>query len=265
MQPIATQVTVSASVAAQLPTEIALPIDDNDEVDEHHWRLSREPQGLTLKGQLEGQPFKLCFDLLSGEMRYRQRFGGGRKEPLARAIGLKANPSPKVIDATAGMGREAFLLASLGCQVIAVERNPIIFVLLDDAIRRALNEPRLPFTQQQLKLVYQNSIDYLGKIDTGLYDVIYLDPMFPAREKSAAVKKEMRVFKRLAGEDLDDQQLLSAALKTASQRVVVKRPNYAPPIGDIKPSFQIKSKKHRFDVYQSTSTRELNFESAVSE
>jgi len=80
-------------------------------------------------------------------------------------------------------------------------------------------------------------------------DVIYLDPMYPHREKSAAVKKEMRVFQSLVGEDLDADNLLEPALALAKYRVVVKRPSYAPPLNNKKPSTSIKMKKNRFDVY----------------
>jgi 16S rRNA (guanine1516-N2)-methyltransferase len=80
-------------------------------------------------------------------------------------------------------------------------------------------------------------------------DVIFLDPMYPHREKSALVKKEMRFIRLLAGDDQDSAALLKAALAKAKQRVVVKRPKLAPPLSGPEPSFTISSKKNRFDVY----------------
>lgn len=241
--------THSHQLSAQLEGQIECLSESWHSISDSDWLLTEEPEGITLRGQLEGQDFAIRFDLLSGQMNYRRQFGGGRKEPLAKALGLKHNAKPKVLDATAGMGRESFLLAALGCTVTAVERNPVIFALLSDAVKRALTSPKLPFTAEQLKVIHHDSIEYLTNLNEHSFEVIYLDPMFPAREKSAAVKKEMRIFKRLAGSDTDDTELLIAAIDTGCKRVVVKRPNYAPFIGAIKPSFQIESKKHRFDVY----------------
>jgi 16S rRNA (guanine1516-N2)-methyltransferase len=240
--------THSPLLAEQLTPYVKLRTELNT-IDDDHWWLNYEANGLTLQGFLDGQKFTLCFDLMSGQMRYRQQHGGGRKEPLAKAVGIKGNLVPKILDATAGMGREAFLLASLGCSVTAVERHPIIFALLQDAVTRLMNDHQTPLMPTQLRIIWEDSISYIETIDSQDFDVIYLDPMFPEREKSAAVKKEMRVFKRLAGQDQDDVKLLTAALNAKCKRVVVKRPNYAPSIGNVKPSFQIQSKKHRFDVY----------------
>ena len=83
-------------------------------------------------------------------------------------------------------------------------------------------------------------------------DVVYLDPMFPHRKKSALVKKEMRVFQQLLGSDDDADSLLAPARELAGKRVVVKRPAYAEPLADVPPAMAITSKKHRFDVYIST-------------
>ncbi len=241
--------THSLQLSTQLQGQVECLGNDQQPISESDWLLAEEPEGVTLRGLLEGQQFTLRFDLLSGQMNYRRQFGGGRKEPLAKAIGLKHNAKPKVLDATAGMGRESFLLASLGCTVTAVERNPVIFALLSDAVKRALTAPKLPFTAEQLQVIHHDSIEFISSLTGDAFEVIYLDPMFPARDKSAAVKKEMRIFKRLAGSDNDDAELLKAAIETGCKRVVVKRPNYAPFIGATKPSFQIESKKHRFDVY----------------
>jgi len=80
-------------------------------------------------------------------------------------------------------------------------------------------------------------------------EVVYLDPMYPHTGKSALQKKEMRLFRRLVGDDEDVPRLLQAALGCATKRVVVKRPRTAPPVLELKPSLAIEGKTTRFDVY----------------
>ena len=221
------------------------------EADQDNWQLHTHDNKLALGGYLDKDAFSISFELDSAEINYRHQKGGGRQEPLAKAIGLKKNWHPYVIDATAGMGREAYLLYLLGCHVIAFERHPIIALLLIDAYHRAspLNDQ-----EHSLDIQYGDAIEQLERINKDNQqvrapDVIYMDPMFPTRKKSAAVKKEMRVFKQIAGADLDADKLLEVALKTAKHRVVVKRPAAASFVNDRKPDHQIISKKHRFDVY----------------
>lgn len=187
-------------------------------------------------------------DFVEGAVAHRRKFGGGRGQDIAKAIGLKHGFTPHVLDATAGLGRDSFLLASLGCQVTMMERMPVVAALLADGLERAqLNTEINQLIGNKLKLIHASSIENMPMVAQP--DVIYLDPMYPHREKSALVKKEMRVFQSLVGEDLDADNLLAPALALAKYRVVVKRPNYAPPLAEQKPSTSIKMKKNRFDVY----------------
>jgi len=80
-------------------------------------------------------------------------------------------------------------------------------------------------------------------------DVVYLDPMFPPRDKSALVKKEMRAFHDVVGSDDDADALLAPALKLAQKRVVVKRPGYAGFLAGVAPTMAVTGKNNRFDVY----------------
>ncbi|XPF93169.1 class I SAM-dependent methyltransferase [Colwellia sp. RE-S-Sl-9] len=186
-------------------------------------------------------------DFVEGAAAHRRKFGGGRGQDIAKAVGLKHGFTPHVLDATAGLGRDSFVLASLGCQVTMIERMPIVAALLEDGLARATLNTEVADIISKMELVHscltQNSFEHLQP------DVVYLDPMYPHREKSAAVKKEMRVFQTLVGEDLDADALLAPALAIAKYRVVVKRPTYAPPLANKKPSTSIKMKKNRFDVY----------------
>ena len=186
-------------------------------------------------------------DFVDGASAHRRKFGGGRGQEIAKAIGLKHGFTPHILDATAGLGRDAFVLASLGCQVTLMERMPVVATLLYDGLERAQLNSEVGVIAQRMQLVHASAIENMSLAQQP--DVIYLDPMYPHREKSAAVKKEMRVFQSLVGEDLDADALLAPALALAKYRVVVKRPNYAPPLNDKKPSMSIKMKKNRFDVY----------------
>lgn len=178
-----------------------------------------------------------------------------RRELLAKAIGFKGKPL-SVVDMTAGLGRDAAVLALIGCRVTAIERHPVVFALLEDGVRRAcdtLDTSDQPdaFTER-LTLVHADACDYLDALPAGLLpDVIYLDPMFPERTESALAKKEMRALARLLGAAQDGDRLLERALRTGCHRVVVKRPAHAPPLAAHlgAPPLQFRGRSARFDVY----------------
>ncbi len=189
-------------------------------------------------------------DFLSGDLAHRQKYGGGRGQAIAKAIGLKPgrNP-PSVIDATAGLGRDAFVLATLGCTLTLLEQSPVVAELVKDGIERASEDKNFQqILEHGFKLINQNSIAYLEKLQD-YPEVIYLDPMFPERKKSASVKKNMQLLQKLLGHDEESTALLDIALKRASRRVVVKRPKGAPVLSGHKPTYQVESKKMRYDIY----------------
>ena len=190
-------------------------------------------------------------DFVGGAVGHRRRFGGGRGQPIARAVGLKGGANPDVVDATGGLGRDAFLLASLGCRVTLIERSPVVAALLEDGLRRAREDEEIgALIDERLHLHHADAIEWMSALDEKDFpEVVYLDPMFPHRNKSALVKKEMRLLQQLLGVDPDADALLPAALRIARKRVVVKRPDAAPYLADIEPTTGIHSKKHRFDVY----------------
>ena len=189
-------------------------------------------------------------DFVGGTSAHRRRFGGGRGQPLAKAIGLKHGRSPLILDATAGLGRDAFVLASLGCELVMLERSPVIAALLHNGLKRALADPEIHTIACRMRFFCTDAVDYLtGMVPSQQPDVIYMDPMYPHRDKSALVKKEMRLFRRIRGEDGDSAALLSAARQNASHRVVVKRPVGAEWVGGEKPTMAIKSPNTRYDVY----------------
>ena len=225
-------------------------IGDNASVRKHtalDFLLQLNHQVLELVKLDEPKLSGINVDFVDGAVAHRRKFGGGRGQDIAKAIGLKHGFTPHVLDATAGLGRDAFVLASLGCQVTLMERMPVVAALLDDGLERAKLNAEVSEIAQRMRLVHGLSIEDMTLGDQ--IDVVYLDPMYPHRDKSAAVKKEMRVFQSLVGEDLDADALLSPALALAKYRVVVKRPSYAPPLNNQTPTTSIKMKKNRFDVY----------------
>lgn len=188
-------------------------------------------------------------DFVEGAVAHRRKFGGGRGQSIAKAVGLKAGANPTVVDATAGLGRDAFVLASLGCQVTMLERHPVVAALLADGLQRAQQDSEIGgWVSERMSLRSGSALENLQQLGF-TPDVVYLDPMFPHRQKSALVKKEMRVFQSLVGADLDADALLPAALAVAGKRVVVKRPDYAGYLNEMTPSMSIETKSNRFDVY----------------
>lgn len=201
-----------------------------------------------------GSPFFI--DFAHGQLAHRRQYGGGRGQALARAIGLKGGANPTVVDATAGMGRDAFVLACLGATVALLERSAILTALLNNGLQRAAADPELDAAiPARMKLIEANAIEWLTHCPANQRpDVVYLDPMYPHRSKSALIKKEMRILRALVGDDDDADQLLEAALACAKKRVVVKRPKGAPSIiptsaQGLRPASAVESKNTRYDIY----------------
>jgi 16S rRNA (guanine1516-N2)-methyltransferase len=196
-----------------------------------------------------GAPFSVDFG--SGSIRYRMAQGGGKSQDIARAVGLKKG-APHIIDATCGFAKDGFILASLGCTIALCERSPITHALVADALKRAGNDPLLSNIVSRITLHLGDSLDLVPQLSAiQPAEVIYLDPMYPHRTKSALVKKQMRMLRHIVGKDPDANLLHSLALQYAKKRVVCKRPITADFLNDKKPDFTVKGKKHRFDVYLS--------------
>lgn len=190
-------------------------------------------------------PNPVRVDFVNGAVAHRRLFGGGKGQDIAKAVGVNKRHDLTVLDATAGLGRDAFVLASLGCDVTLLERNPLVRVLLKNGLGRATQSEDI--ASIIAKMHFQEG-DISDCIQTS-FDVIYLDPMYPHVEKSAAVKKEMAFFRDLVGHDEDSDYLLPLAKELAAYRVVVKRPKGAPFLNDEPATYQITGKSGRFDIY----------------
>ena len=195
----------------------------------------------------------LSIDFLNGTLAHRQQFGGGRGQAIAKAMGLKSGATPDILDTTAGLAGDAFILATLGCPVTLIERSPIIFSLIENAVDRAsLSDKFQTIVKQGFHLINADANDYIKQqisMDNSAPDVIYIDPMYPDRKKSALVKKDMQILQRLHGDENNNSELLENALLFAKKRVVVKRPLHAESINKRTPNTCIKSKKTRYDIY----------------
>lgn len=188
-------------------------------------------------------------DFLEGRMAARIRDAHRGEARLATALGLKKHPTPLVLDATAGLGRDSVLAATLGCEVIACERSPIVALLLRDALVRA-DGGGLRELAGRIEVRDADAREVFASLEEPP-DVVLVDPMFPERPGAAKPQKEMQLLQRLLGPDTpeDTATLLDAALQHATRRVVVKRPPHAPAVGDRKPSFTVEGKAARYDVY----------------
>lgn len=237
------------ALAAQLGLPLYEPATNTPEENIPALLLTLTPERLELRQTGKGAEGPLFVDFIGGAIEYRRRQGTSRKEAIARAVGLKGGATPAVLDLTAGLGRDSFILASLGCTVRMLERSPVVAALLADGIERARQKPALAGIMTRLSLMVGESLEILRTWQGERPEVIYLDPMYPHRSKSALVKKEMRLIRLLVGDDQDSDGLLAAALGVAGRRVVVKRPRLAPALIGPVPDFTISGKNSRFDVY----------------
>jgi len=199
---------------------------------------------------------RLSIDFSTGKLGYRQAQVKQNSELLKKATGIQTGRAFSLLDATAGMGTDSVMLAALGFRVTALERQPLLAIMLKEALQRAGTEPDSAECLHNLEFVNADALVWLDENKTRQYDVIYLDPMFPERSRSAQVKKPMQLLQALLEEDtLDEQLLLKTAMDSAVYRVVVKRPARAPSMANLKPSHQITGSNIRFDVYGIRSMR----------
>lgn len=249
-------ITEATQIAGRLGASV-IQAENPRDITSHEFVLWFTDSGLGLQQTGPKAPNAIAVNFTEGAVDHRRKFGGGKGQMIAKACGVKAGCYPHILDATAGLGRDAFVLASLGCRMTLIERSPIVYELLKDGLERgrlfaASEDAELAEILNRLALVPEHidSLAFLNRLtDIDRPDVIYLDPMFPERQKSADVKKEMKAFHSIVGADLDADALLPLALEQANYRVVVKRPRKAPFLNSQAPSYQLEGKSSRFDIY----------------
>ena len=209
------------------------------------------------------------------------------KDLLRRAIGA-VERGAYVLDATAGLGRDGFLVASRGLDVVMLERVPVVALLLEDALEQGASGAlgaHAAGSVARVRLVIGDAIEHLDDslrevpqavrpaavepsarcnearrygadtlnpsafVPLGRPAVVMIDPMYPDRGKTALPAKGMALFRTLVGKDEDADRLLRAAIRAATRRVVVKRPLRAAPLAGLTPSGSIRGSTIRWDIY----------------
>lgn len=208
---------------------------------------------LTLRHHEPKRSVDITIDFTAGRTLHRLKFGGGHGQPLARAV--KSRDKPIIGDATAGFGKDAFVFASLGCEVVLLERSTVVHAMLNDALTRAIKKAETKAIVERMHLYLADSTILPSNWPhPQTPNIIYLDPMYPDSKRAA--KKEIQTLRTLLDtaqgpySKQDNEKLLSAALATA-ERVVVKRPRKANPLADVNPVGKISSPNTRYDIYSS--------------
>ena len=185
---------------------------------------------------------------IEGPILHRLKYGKGRGQNLAKAVGMKSNKNRNIVDATAGLGYDAFILASLGAKVTLVERSEKMYEILQNGINEGVSfGGEIEKIINRMDLLFGDSKDILPKLSP---EVIMIDTMYKDRKKTALVKNNMRLVREIVGPDSDYIELLKVALNCAKNRVVLKQPRYADPIKEIrKCSHQILGKTIRYDIF----------------
>ena len=211
--------------------------------------VAEDPPALQILGRKPPGPVRVDF----ADRRLQRRAAGttARRDPLARAIGLHRRPRTAVVDATAGLGRDGWILAHLGARVSWIEASPTLAALLHDALTRAADEAGLGDTTQRLRLHPGDLRQVLGELPAAEREVVYLDPMYPSGTTRGGVGREAQALRQLHGSTAGPAggELLAAARAHATRQVVVKRPQRAPPVEGPPPARSVAGRAVRFDIY----------------
>ncbi len=274
---LAAKLSLSVQSADSVRSEGSRGTQGSESAKGYDYLLEFTQQGLVLRPSADKGYGSILCDFASSEHSHRRRHGGGNGQAIAKAVGVSGKFAPQVLDLTAGLGGDGFVLASLGCKVCMLERNPIVHSLLADGLSRGVQagheyaqqgDDELEQVINRLSLLEGNSASYLSDLvnksaafdseekaqqteepEVWRPDVVYVDPMFPLRKKSAKVKKQMQAFHAIVGTDPDADNLLANALAVARYRVVVKRPSGAGFLAETKPNYSLEGKSTRYDIY----------------
>ncbi len=203
--------------------------------------ISQEDGYVVFRSSEDALPFRIEF--LKGDFIFRLKTTG-KKQPLLKALQFK--DQMKILDMTAGLGRDALTLAYHGAHVVAIERNPILFLLLEQAYQELLNDPLFKNFKGSVKFVNQDATEFIRATDEK-FDAVYLDPMYPMEDKTAKSKKDIEILRALASDTENLEQLIQTTIHKLQSRVVLKRPPHAEVL--LKPRHSLEAKLVRFDIY----------------
>ena len=232
-------------------------LSDKDEPMKDSLRLCYRKKGLSLEcGNLSlTEDFENMISRVKEKMWMHELLAKAASFKNSKATNVKQSGAEnskeklKAIDATCGLGEDSLILAAAGFEVLMFERNPVIAALLKDAIRRAKKNQILKEIVGKMKVVEGDSIELMPKLEEE-FDVIYLDPMFPEKQKSALTKKKFQLLHMLESPAIDGDALLNSAMKVNAKKIIIKRPPSGPYLGNVKPSYSIEGKAVRFDCIQ---------------
>lgn len=216
--------------------------------DNRFW-LERIDGALALCQDVDNKLKPFSLDFCRDKYAYRLKQTKNMRLPLGVACGLTKGRRPAIVDATAGLAVDGLLLAALGAKVTLVEQHPLIHGLIEDAIERARSGPSwIQAVMTNIQLVHANAIHWLKDNSS---EVIYLDPMYPEPpgSKKAQVKKGMQLLRLLPDTGTDTKALFAAAREAATERLVVKRPDWAETLSGEKPDNRMDTKTHHYDIY----------------
>lgn len=224
-------------LAEKFGTEVVDAIPESK--DARFFLMDKTGLSFMAKGQeLKGDFSRLLSRVTGGHLQH---------EILLKAADRLGNM--KAVDATAGMGEDSFILAAGGYDVELFEHNPITAAVLSDALLRARNTPELKDIAKRMKLAEGDSKELLKKLSYNP-DIIYLDPMFPEKKKSAETKKKLQMLHQIELPCEDEEELVKAAIEAKPKRIIIKRPPDGDNLAGIKPTFFITRKAVRFDCIE---------------
>lgn len=224
--------------AGKLKIPVLTDLSEHDE-SEDHLELSADGLGLYCDGM------KITGDF--AKLKRRTDRKNICTEMLLKAVRFKNSDGPyTVLDATAGLGDDSFIMAAAGNTVTMYEYDALIAAMLRDALKRAEADSDLSDTVSRMELREENSIEAMKTV-RGQYDIIYLDPMFPSKKKSALAKRKFQLLHTVEPPCENGDEMLKAAIEAQPKKIIIKRPVKGEYLAGVAPSYSLSGNAIRYD------------------